>query len=169
MRTDKVLCRLLLWLVLILAFSLWAPTPGPMKAYNTIGPLHYAALLLAPLGSWITARVRSPLWIYTVFGALCTLVFDLRLGHRWQVLVFLRRTTPLSIDIGMLCAVSIGLGLLCRSVANRRQHMERALANSKGLCQECSYDLTGNISGICPECGTAIRAIPADSGSKTPT
>lgn len=24
------------------------------------------------------------------------------------------------------------------------------------LCRHCHYDLTGNISGICPECGTAI-------------
>jgi len=26
----------------------------------------------------------------------------------------------------------------------RRQH---------GLCQSCGYDLTGNVSGVCPECG----------------
>jgi len=25
-----------------------------------------------------------------------------------------------------------------------------------GYCQRCGYDLTGNLSGICPECGTAI-------------
>jgi hypothetical protein len=25
-----------------------------------------------------------------------------------------------------------------------------------GLCQVCLYDLTGNVSGICPECGTPI-------------
>ncbi len=25
-----------------------------------------------------------------------------------------------------------------------------------GCCQSCSYNLTGNTSGICPECGTAI-------------
>lgn len=25
-------------------------------------------------------------------------------------------------------------------------------------CSNCDYDLTGNVSGICPECGTAIRA-----------
>lgn len=26
-----------------------------------------------------------------------------------------------------------------------------------GLCLNCGYDLTGNVSGICPECGTAIQ------------
>jgi len=31
----------------------------------------------------------------------------------------------------------------------------RALsARSPGACRRCSYDLTGNISGVCPECGT---------------
>lgn len=25
-----------------------------------------------------------------------------------------------------------------------------------GHCQRCRYDLTGNTSGVCPECGTAI-------------
>lgn len=27
-----------------------------------------------------------------------------------------------------------------------------------GCCSECDYDLTGNVSGICPECGTPLRA-----------
>ncbi len=25
-----------------------------------------------------------------------------------------------------------------------------------GKCRRCEYDLTGNVSGVCPECGTAI-------------
>jgi len=25
-----------------------------------------------------------------------------------------------------------------------------------GCCHSCNYNLTGNISGICPECGTPI-------------
>ena len=28
-----------------------------------------------------------------------------------------------------------------------------------GCCQHCGYDLTGNASGICPECGTACPAM----------
>lgn len=28
-------------------------------------------------------------------------------------------------------------------------------------CHQCDYDLTGNVSGICPECGTPIPAPPS--------
>ncbi len=26
-----------------------------------------------------------------------------------------------------------------------------------GHCQQCEYDLTGNESGVCPECGRLVR------------
>lgn len=41
------------------------------------------------------------------------------------------------------------------------------LAPSKpaNRCTNCGYDLTGNVSGVCPECGTACGAGKAKSGS----
>lgn len=35
----------------------------------------------------------------------------------------------------------------------RLRHRRRV----RGLCVECGYDLTGNVSGKCPECGTEIK------------
>ena len=29
----------------------------------------------------------------------------------------------------------------------------------RGLCRECLYDLCGNTSGVCPECGTAVSMV----------
>jgi predicted Zn-ribbon and HTH transcriptional regulator len=29
------------------------------------------------------------------------------------------------------------------------------LAGTEGMCAECGYNLTGNVSGRCPECGEA--------------
>jgi hypothetical protein len=26
-----------------------------------------------------------------------------------------------------------------------------------GHCRRCGYDLTRNVSGVCPECGTVVR------------
>ena len=37
----------------------------------------------------------------------------------------------------------------------RRKRQER---RAKGLCERCGYDLTGNVSGVCPECGTTAAA-----------
>ena len=42
-----------------------------------------------------------------------------------------------------------------------------------GLCQHCEYDLRGNISGICPECGTPLTeeqraAVAAADATATP-
>lgn len=31
---------------------------------------------------------------------------------------------------------------------------------SPGHCQQCRYDLTGNTSGICPECGSHLSSVP---------
>jgi len=38
-----------------------------------------------------------------------------------------------------------------------RRHARRPLA---GHCEQCRYDLTGNVSGVCPECGTPCGPPP---------
>jgi len=38
--------------------------------------------------------------------------------------------------------------------------------SSEGLCRSCRYNLTGNTSGICPECGTPI---PEEANKKLST
>lgn len=37
-----------------------------------------------------------------------------------------------------------------------------------GHCQSCGYALTGNLSGICPECGTAINTTKGTADSSRP-
>ena len=32
----------------------------------------------------------------------------------------------------------------------------RGRKHERGFCQSCGYNLAGNVSGICPECGTLI-------------
>jgi hypothetical protein len=36
-----------------------------------------------------------------------------------------------------------------------------------GLCRSCGYDLTGNLSGVCPECGTGAPAAPGAPSHRT--
>jgi hypothetical protein len=44
------------------------------------------------------------------------------------------------------------------ALAIRRRLRRRAARQlSSGRCAHCSYNLTGNVSGACPECGTPSR------------
>jgi hypothetical protein len=56
-----------------------------------------------------------------------------------------------SVSFEWLLAASIVAPLLRAA----RQY-RRALARRRGLCPSCRYDLTGNVSGICPECGQDV-------------
>jgi hypothetical protein len=38
-----------------------------------------------------------------------------------------------------------------------RGPLRRYRRRRKGLCVKCAYDLTGNVSGVCPECGTEVK------------
>jgi hypothetical protein len=41
---------------------------------------------------------------------------------------------------------------LIRQPARRRRYRRE-----HGLCVKCGYDLTGNVSGVCPECGAEVK------------
>ena len=60
-----------------------------------------------------------------------------------------------------LWAVALAAAALPASSA-RRRYRTRSRRRS-GRCPACGYDLTGNVSGACPECGTAAR--PAEGSS----
>ncbi len=52
---------------------------------------------------------------------------------------------------GAIAAVVGAAGLALLIWADRRRYV------APGLCRKCRYDLTGNVSGRCPECGAEIR------------
>ncbi len=43
------------------------------------------------------------------------------------------------------------------TVAFIRGPLRRYRRRKRGLCLKCGYNLTGNTSGVCPECGTKIE------------
>jgi hypothetical protein len=40
--------------------------------------------------------------------------------------------------------------------------LRRLRCQSAGRCPHCAYDLTGNVSGVCPECGRAVARRTGD-------
>lgn len=53
-------------------------------------------------------------------------------------------TVPAALPIGLVVG-------FCRS-CGAKDHARRVA----GACGNCGYNLTGNVSGVCPECGAAI-------------
>ena len=61
---------------------------------------------------------------------------------------------PLSLTAVRVPFHYLFLGLMaCPTIAFIRGPLRRWRRRRKGLCVKCAYDLTGNVSGVCPECG----------------
>jgi hypothetical protein len=58
-----------------------------------------------------------------------------------------------------ILSVAVGLYLFFRA----EWIVNLAIPSNRPYCPECGYELTGNVSGVCPECGTA--SAPAEPGS----
>jgi hypothetical protein len=86
--------------------------------------------LLAALQYNVIVRI---LWIFGLFIPLVNLV--LLLSANRQATKILKRT---GIKVGFMGA----------------PHEDVLRMVSSDLCKHCFYDMTGNVSGICPECGT---------------
>ncbi len=68
-------------------------------------------------------------------------VFE-EMGVTYYVTDFLARSLPL-VAVAVTSMVARGFQL-------------RASRSRAGLCVSCTYDLAGNVSGVCPECGERI-------------
>jgi len=51
----------------------------------------------------------------------------------------------------------------------RRGRANRSKRVQARQCEECGYDLTGNVSGTCPECATPVPGRAADAAGVVPT
>jgi hypothetical protein len=81
--------------------------------------------------------------------------------NRRQVLK-LARVTSVKVPCWMLVAILASVSLLV-SIRWRARRRRRA---SRGMCIQCGYDLRGNISGVCPECGCATGGVQKTSDTE---
>lgn len=90
------------------------------------------------LSDWIMGGLSA--FVIFVLGAI---LISLSLRGRFAITIL-----PISLALG------IANGYL--SMCKRRNRRAR-LARKEGYCRVCGYDLMGNVSGICPECGTFLK------------
>lgn len=70
-------------------------------------------------------------------------------GFEGATLIIALIYAVLATALGLLCIVGPNVGEYARL-----QHRLRWATES--MCSVCGYDLTGNMSGVCPECGEAV-------------
>ena len=94
----------------------------------------------------------------TVFR--CDIPFLLRCCYRRQTgLLPQSYTYPLITDLWEISVRlwwMILLFAIYPTIAFIRGPYRRYRRRKKGLCLKCGYNLTGNVSGVCPECGEQI-------------
>ncbi|MBI1825941.1 MAG: hypothetical protein HY287_12605 [Planctomycetes bacterium] len=59
-------------------------------------------------------------------------------------------------EVGIHLLIVAFLFGLYPAIAFLRGPLRRWQRRQRGLCVQCAYNLTGNVSGTCPECGRAI-------------
>lgn len=66
-------------------------------------------------------------------------------------------TAKLVLGMHVPCWVAWVLFAAYPTLAFVRGPVRRWRRRRRGLCVRCGYNLTGNVSGVCPECGTEIE------------
>ena len=140
---------------------------------------------------FVIVRRSSAAWPIVAIGAVVGILIwvrAFRISHRKRV-AFLPETRSGAFMVGAFFVyVGVGLSLVLGSnprrasapwpndymllmpailgisgaiLLNVRAHRIQRNRPSPGDCQSCGYNLTGNVSGICPECGTPVRGARA--------
>src|SRR5579862_2394424 len=86
------------------------------------------------------------------------------LALSWVVLRYRFPGAPLGMWVAVLIVAAVIGGvaavvwIIIRAAADGLRADLDALHQSRmtNRCRNCSYDLTGNVSGVCPECGTPV-------------
>ncbi len=92
---------------------------------------------------------------YILMGALMGLVFGILEAFVGSV----NDPDPLgrmSINFGQFGFACPFFGGVLGYIVAKRLERRRARRLADGHCGYCGYDLTGNVSGVCPECGERI-------------
>jgi hypothetical protein len=91
-------------------------------------------------------------WHVRYHGCLSVLVFAVAIPAVGCATVF---RPSLSYPIaGLMIAALLGL-FLAGAVRQRRERV-RSYRRVTRRCLDCGYALTGNLSGVCPECGSRL-------------
>src|SRR4051794_36987725 len=80
------------------------------------------------------------------------------LGFIWHFFIvdtFSPPLPPVAATSIYVAAIGLATAMTVMAISEIRQ-MERVRRSRGGACLSCGYSLEGNVSGVCPECGTPV-------------
>ena len=125
-------------------FATWF-IPTFENGFSYPQPLDFLILALFPIGAFHAAKFARQRVVFEVYGCLASSVF-------WFSYTFTSRYSYL-----IACVVTVLLAAACRGAAMLRPRWNNWRRFPPGSCRHCGYDLTGNESGVCPECGSSAK------------
>lgn len=166
---GRVVVRLTRWCLLVVwLFSLCAelkiatPTSRLTLAWGTLSVWHFdgteterkevAPILIGSLGWSVTFCPPDADWCYNLWEA--NLGFAMPDAGRAGTPLW---TGPRPTWAVTYCDLPLWIPFLATFVPAAIRYLRRKNVRS-GCCLNCGYDLTGNVSGRCPECGVAVEA-----------
>ena len=113
--------------------------------------------------SWVRIR-RAPAWFALAIAVMCFML-TAAVGCVPVIVAFIALLNPpessLAADVNMFllttvfsCAVGIPAYIITRYVYTVVRW--KRVPDEGPICAACGYNLTGNLSGVCPECGEPI-------------
>jgi hypothetical protein len=129
------------------------PLPVTIWAAVLIGVVACTFAVGAALGGRSFARDHR-----RVVLGYCGFVVALWLIALVEAIANVKAVTILALAILILCGIASTMGCLVLAVyLVSEAHLRRRIRlDDPKLCQKCRYNLTGNVSGTCPECGTPL-------------
>lgn len=130
------------------------------------GVLTYLALYVARAGAWLlVGRLMPVRWKglvgLTMSGLWIDLALDLAVLTAGVGSQSGEDSVLLASGFGLLIAVIMLGPLFMALCSSSKSPGLLSRFSSTSVCRKCGYDLTGNTTGVCPECGTAIKAAGA--------
>jgi hypothetical protein len=118
-------------------------------------------LLVLGLGIGVLIGTALPFWPACLSGN------DYVSGYSlWRASPTLEIGWSLLLPLLLTVFLGVGGGIVGRSVAATIEDRRTEKRAAEGRCFRCGFSLTGNTSGVCPECGTPVPKEPAEKSHR---
>ena len=115
------------------------------------------ASIVVLVGAWWSGRLYYKSLLFLFYGMLAgTFVGLVFLPDARDWIGISKGFSSLNSYILSYCGFVIVFGFVCCAVGKLANVLNNSCTSNPALCKTCGYNLTGNTSGICSECGERI-------------